>query len=142
MRVRELESRDDLRRAFGVMRELRAHLDEPQYLAYLDEMVEDGYRLFAREDREGGIVALAGIALRTNFYYGRHIWVYDLVTSEGVRSRGHGEALLNHVERLARELDCDVIALSSGLERTEAHRFYEERMGFERASYAFKKNLD
>ncbi|MDQ4142270.1 MAG: GNAT family N-acetyltransferase [Actinomycetota bacterium] len=141
MRIFEITTRDGFECAFPVMRGLRDHLDEKSYFAYLDEMIDQGYRLYAREDAEGRIVALAGVARRTNFYYGRYIWVYDLVTSEGARSAGHGRALLEHLEDLARHEGLDTIALSSGLQRKDAHRFYEERVGFERTSYAFVKRL-
>ncbi len=30
------------------------------------------------------------------------------------------------------------MALSTGLQRTDAHRFYEEKTGAERASYVYK----
>lgn len=138
--VRELTNEDDLRRAFPVLRELRSHMDEDAYIESVQDMVGRGYQLFALED-EGDIVALAGIGEGLNFYYGKYIWVYDLVTSERVRSRGYGQTLLEHIEQLARENGCETVALSSALYRKEAHRFYEERMGYERASYSFVKKL-
>ncbi len=123
------------------MHELRTQLDEREYLALLDEMAPEGYRLFAL--REGGaIVALAGIAVITNLYHGRHVWVYDLVTTAAARSRGHGRHLLSYVEEFARAQGCGVVALSSGMQRTDAHRFYEQRMGYARPSYVFAKQLD
>lgn len=137
----ELTTDEEFRRAYPVMNELRTHfMTVDDYEEQLAVMRTDGYRLFAAE--EGGrYVALAGIALRTNFYYGIYLYVYDLVTSEHDRSRGHGKRLLDHLEALAREAGCQTVALSSGLQRGEAHRFYEEKMGFDRVSYVFKKTL-
>lgn len=140
MELQRLSSQDDLVRSFAVMHELRDHLALDAYLELLRAMMEEGYELWALCDDED-IKALAGIALRTNLYYGRHIWVFDLVTTSGERSKGYGEALLKQIEELGKQRGCDMVALSSGLERVDAHRFYEEKMGYEKVSWAFKKLL-
>ena len=140
MPVLELESNEDLQRAFPVLKELRSHLKEDDSLTTLRKMMEGGYRLFALED-EGTIVALAGISVGLNLYYGPYVWVYDLITAEKARSRGHGQELLSHIERVAEDEGCQTVALSSALFRTDAHRFYEERMGYQRAAYTFVKEL-
>ena len=36
---------------------------------------------------------------------------------------------------------CEVVGLSSGLRRVDAHRFYEERMGYDRAGFVFTKQV-
>lgn len=139
--IEELTTEEDFRRAFPVMNELRTHiLEVSEYERSLAEMRAGGYRMFASTEG-GNIRALAGVALRTNFYYGKFLYVYDLITSEAERSKGHGKRLLDHLEELARAEGCQTIALSSGVQRAEAHRFYEERMGFDRVSYVFKKEL-
>ena len=139
--IMELTSTEDFRRAHPVMNELRTHLmDLDEYEAALGDMRRDGYRLFAAL-ANNEIVALAGIAIRTNFYYGKYLYVYDLVTTESGRSKGFGKALLDAMNELARAENCDTIALSSGFQRTDAHRFYEDKMGYERVSYVFKKEL-
>lgn len=138
--IRELTTEEAWRQAFPVMRELRPHLDEAAYLDYLREMREQGYTLFGLYCGEE-LVAVAGVIRLTNLYYGRHVWVYDLVTREDRRSRGFGEALLRHIHEWARKHGCGVVALSSGLQRARAHRFYEEKMGYEKTSYVFKKTL-
>jgi len=139
--VRELTTSEEFRRAHPVMNELRTHLlDVDGYEAILEEMRRGGYRLFAAVDGDR-YVALAGIAIRTNFYYGRFLYVYDLITSESERSKGHGKLLLDHLEELARADGCQTIALSSGVQRADAHRFYEDKMDYDRVSYVFKKGL-
>lgn len=140
MELHRLTSQDDFTRSFAVMHELRDHLTLDAYLDLLRTMNEEGYELWALCDGDD-IKALAGIAVRTNLYYGRYIWVFDLVTSASERSRGYGEALLKHIERLGQERDCDLVALSSGLQRTDAHRFYQDKMGYEKVSWSFKKVL-
>lgn len=137
----ELTSDEEFRRAYPVMNELRTHFMRVEdYESQLGQMRADGYRLFAVVE-DDAYVALAGIAIRTNFYYGRFLYVYDLITSESVRSRGHGKALLDHLEGLARSEGCQTLALSSGTQRVDAHRFYEDKMGYDRVSYVFKKEL-
>ena len=139
--IRELTTTDEFRAAYPIMHQLRTHLDEASFLRLLDEIRADDYRLFGLWD-EGALVALAGIGLRTTLAHGRHLWVYDLVTDEQRRSRGYGARLLAFLEELAREQGCVSIGLSSGVQRLDAHRFYEEKMNFRRASYVFFKKLE
>lgn len=139
-RLVELKTAQKWRRAYPVMRELRSELSEGEYLEYLELMAADGYRLFALLVGDD-IKALAGIAVRTNLYYRRYLYVYDLITTGSGRSLGYGEELLRHMEDLACSEGCGVIALSSGVQRIDAHRFYEKKMGYGRVSYVFKKDL-
>jgi GNAT superfamily N-acetyltransferase len=141
MKIAELTAEAELRAAWPVMRELRGHLDEEEWLELTGVMAADGYRLLALQEDDGTTLALAGIRVATNLYYGRHVWVYELVTTGGERSRGHGRALLGRVEEIAAAEGCEIVALSSGIQRADAHRFYEDRMGYERVSYTFTKRV-
>ena len=132
--------RDHIDDAWPVMSQLRTHLSPSQFHEVAAEMMDSGYRLFAVR-ADAAIVAVAGVSIGLNLYYGRYMWVYDLVTVEGSRSRGHGRMLLAALERVARTEGCEMIALSSALHRTDAHRFYEGPGGFERVSYTFRKRL-
>ncbi len=140
MIIRELLTDEEFDAAYPVMHELRDHLDESKYLELLTEMRQNGYRMVAVED-DGAIVALAGIATGVNFYYGHYMWVYDLITTEQGRSKGYGLALLFHVEQMARDEGCETLALSSGLQRVGAHRFYEDKAAMEKTGYTFVKQL-
>lgn len=138
--VHELKTEEEWIDAFPVMVQLRTHLTEDSYLGYLREMTVDGYRLFSvLEDDE--VVSLAGVGIQMNMYYGRHVWVYELVTDANHRSEGHGLKLLSFIGDWAEENGCELVALSSGLQREDAHRFYEERAGMERVSYVYKQSL-
>lgn len=140
MEIVELQTEAEFRAAFPLMHELRPHLTPDSFLEITGEMVWDGYRLFGGYE-EGKLVALAGVAICLNLYHGRHLWVYDLVTTASARSRGHGRQMLEWLENLAREEKCERLALCSGVQRTDAHRFYEEKMRYERASYLYVKKL-
>jgi GNAT superfamily N-acetyltransferase len=141
MELVELRSPEEVREGFWLMRQLRDRLSEEQYRERLDAMRPYGFRLLAlRED--GALVALAGLSVRTTFLFGRHLYVDDLVTDEAARSRGYGAKLMAEIEALARREGCGLIALASGLQREEAHHFYEERMGFRRSSFGFTKRLN
>ncbi|OEF98830.1 GNAT family N-acetyltransferase [Vulcanibacillus modesticaldus] len=138
--IKEQKNLEDLIDTFPVMNQLRTDLDKDTYLKYLDEMIKQGYKVFALYN-DGNIMAVAGVIILTNFYYGRHVWVYDLVTHSDYRSNGYGEILLEFIHKWGEENGCKIVALSSGLERKDAHRFYEKKMGYEKPSYVFKKEL-
>lgn len=137
----ELETPDEWRDVFPVMVQLRPHLDEDQFVEYVTRMREEEYRLFALQ-RAGETVALTGVRTATNMYYGYHCFVDELVTDEAHRSQGHGLTLLRFLEEWAAERGCETLALSSGLQRTDAHRFYEEKAAMDRVSYVYTQSLD
>lgn len=141
MEIRELTTEDEFRAAWVIMKELRGHLDEKTFMQRVADMRPSGYRLIAAEEA-GTIVALAGIGKEMNLYYGKYMWVYDLITTEAGRSKGHGLALMRRIEELARDEGCDVVALSSALHRKDAHRFYIDKVGMEKVSYTFVKQLE
>src|SRR3712207_2678987 len=101
----ELRSETELEEAFPVLHELHGGLDGRTYAELLGEMVPNGYRMFAVRDG-GGLAAVAGVQVLTNLYYERHLYVYDLVVAAGARSKGHGAALMEHLERFARGEGC------------------------------------
>lgn len=136
----ELTSKDQWLEAFPVMKQLRTDLTEELYLEMLNEMAQEGYKLFALFN-EGTIVSLAGINLRVNFYNKKHVFINDLVTDKIARSCGYGERLLYHIHEWASENGAEFVALESGLQRTSAHRFYEEKMMYDKWCYSFRKDL-
>ena len=140
MEIVELCSAAQRREALPILRELYLSLDEDRYARLLEEMVADGYRQFAVRHETGELVAVAGAAVHVNLYYGRHLYLYDLVVSEGARSKGYGKLLLDHVEGIARHEGCETTALACGLEREGALRLYERR-GYKKPSYAMRKAL-
>lgn len=139
--IKELHSQKEILEAFPVMNQLRTHLDEKAYLDLVGEAKEkDSYRLFALYD-QGEVVAVTGFKPMITLYYGRFVWVCDLVSDQNKRSSGYGEKLLSYVHEWAKDNGYGSVALSSGLQRTDAHRFYEEKMEYDKVSYVFKKEL-
>ncbi|WP_164670473.1 GNAT family N-acetyltransferase [Virgibacillus doumboii] len=139
--IKELQSQKEILEAFPVMNQLRTHLDETTYLDLVAEAKEkDMYKLVALYN-DGEVVAVTGFKPMITLYYGRFVWVCDLVTDSNHRSKGYGERLLSYVQEWAEENGYESVALSSGLKRTDAHRFYEEKMDYSKVSYVFKKPL-
>lgn len=130
---------DEIARCFPVMRQLRPHLREETFLARVHEQFAEGYQLACLEDH-GEIVAVGGFRIFGLLATGRTLYIDDLVTDEGGRSRGHGKALLAWIEDYARQQGCDTLSLDSGTHRQDAHAFYlRERMRI--TSFHFAKKL-
>ncbi|MBP2078755.1 GNAT family N-acetyltransferase [Oceanobacillus polygoni] len=140
--IKELETQEDIVEAYPVMRELRTHLSKHAYLDLVKEAREkDGYIVVALYEQDD-IVAVVGFKPMITLYYGRFVWVCDLVTSQTKRSKGYGEKLLSYVHEWAKSNKYECVALSSGLQRNDAHRFYERTMNYNKVSYVFKRDLE
>ena len=71
----------DINDCYDVMAELRPHVQREAFLPTVRAMEPDGFRLaFIRED--GRVVAVAGYRVSTNLFYGKHLYVDDLVTAD------------------------------------------------------------
>jgi GNAT superfamily N-acetyltransferase len=140
MQIVELRSAAERKEALLILRELYPSLDQRRYAALLGEMIDDGYRQFAVRNDAEEIVAVAGVGVHVNLYYGRHLYLYDLVVKEDARSQGYGGLLVDYVEGVARREGCETAALACDLEREGALRLYESR-GYQKPSYAMRKAL-
>ncbi|TDB49527.1 GNAT family N-acetyltransferase [Bacillus sp. CBEL-1] len=139
-KIIELINQDQYLEAFPVLKQLRTDLTEESFLELLTQMKQNGYKLFALYD-ENRIIALTGVGLQVNFYNKKYVFVYDLVTDEKHRSKGYGYKLLNFIDRWAKEKGAEFVALESGLQRTNAHRFYEEKLDYTKWCYSFRKSI-
>ena len=136
----EVRRHDDpwLIRAESVHRQLRPQLPA-DYGARMATVLKSGAKmLLAVEDER--VLGVALWRLIENTYEGRRLYVDDLVTDAGDRSQGIGHQMLGWLEARAREEQCNVLALDSGVQRAEAHKFYF-REGMQIAAYSFRKVL-
>ena len=117
------ESDDQISLCFPVMRQLREHLVESEFVETVRRQNRSGYFLAYLAD-EGVAVSAAGYRLIENLVNGNSLYVDDLVTLEDRRSRGYGKALFDWLVERARSEGCDVLVLDSGVQRYHAHRFY------------------
>lgn len=126
--IRIAESDDDIRRCFTVLSQLRPHLAADELVPRVRRMQREGF-LLALLEEDAAVCAVAGYRYLDLLFSGPTLYVDDLVTDAGRRSRGHGAALLGWLQEQARARGCTTLTLDSGVQRTEAHRFYfRERM--------------
>ena len=124
---------------FPVMRQLRSHLDEGEYVERVRRMRAEGYRLAAVVDG-GEVLCVAGFRIVEFLAHGRFLYVDDLVTDDRARSVGSGKLMLDWLAAEARGAGCEKLQLDSGVQRYAAHRFYF-REGMHISSYHFSKAL-
>jgi len=89
---------------------------------------------------QDGTVAVTGFRTGENFAWGRFLYVDDLVTLPTHRSKGYGAELLARLKEYAAKQGCLQLHLDSGIQRKEAHRFYE-REGMAMAGLHFAVNI-
>jgi GNAT superfamily N-acetyltransferase len=140
-RIGIAETPQELRRCFPVMRELRTQItDEESFIERVLRQQKQGYQLAFLES-EGDVRAVAGYRFLESLFSGKNLYVDDLVTRDGDRSRGFGAQLLDWLIEQARADNCESLELDSGVQRFEAHRFYfSKRMSI--SSYHFRVKLD
>lgn len=129
----------EIEKCFPVMSELRPHLEKETFLKLVRDMETEGFKLAFIEENSK-VVAAAGYRIFSSLFMGKNLYVDDLVTSQNVRSKGHGEAMITWLRSLAQESGCNYLHLDSGTQRCQAHKFYF-RQGLTIASYHFSEAL-
>lgn len=140
MQFHFIDTIEQAREVFPLMRQLREHLDEPKYLELITAAkAESNYRMIGLYDHDK-CVGLMGYRVITDLVHGRHLYIDDLVTEESRRSQGIGEKLLAKSKELAAELGCERLRLCTGITNTRGMKFYE-RMGWELRAHAYKTKI-
>lgn len=135
MNIRTATTDSEIIACYPVMRELRPHIVQDQFLSRVRHQEKTGYRL-AFVEASDGLVAVAGFRVGENLAWGRFLYVDDLVTLPSQRSKGFGTHLLSWLREFAGKEGCGQIHLDSGVQRKAAHRFYE-REGLSISSFHF-----
>ncbi len=139
MAIRLADGDDEVRSCYAVMRQLRPHVEEDEFVRRVRVQRDAGYRLATLADG-AGVAAVAGYRIGHNLAWGKYLYVDDLVTDSSRRSQGHGQELLAWLTAAAREANCDQLHLDSGVQRFAAHRFYL-RAGMDITSHHFVIDL-
>jgi GNAT superfamily N-acetyltransferase len=115
--------------AYPVVRELRTHLDEAEFLARTARMADRyGSELYVAFDEAGAVVGAMGMRPLETYNRGWHLHVDDLVTVTAAQGHGVGTALLALADREARSRGMTAVYLDS---RPAAEEFYR-KVGFTR----------
>lgn len=124
--------------AEAVHRQLRPHLPA-DYRRRMEEVFAGGAEM-AVAVHAGQVVGVAVFRVIEKTFTGRELYCDDLVTDEAMRSKGAGKAMIAYMERVGRSRHCDVLALDSGTQRQQAHKFYF-REGLVVGSFHFSKRI-
>jgi GNAT superfamily N-acetyltransferase len=115
---------DEWRSAGPLMVKLRPHLDEAGFVARIWHLQGEGFHVAAVEDESTPVRAVAAYRYLDTLFSGQNLDVDDLVTDPTHRSRGYGRALRAWLQAESRADGCVQLELDSGVQRSEAHRFY------------------
>ncbi len=123
-RVRLANQAAEILRCFCVFKQLRPRTAETEFLEQVRRQHQSGGYTLAFVEEGRRVRSVAGFRVSENFYYGRFLYVDDLVTDEAAQGKGYGSLLFDWLVRHAREQGCRNLALDSGVQRFNAHRFY------------------
>jgi GNAT superfamily N-acetyltransferase len=127
--IKKMESEPEIKATFPVMKQLRSHLNEDQYLTAVNRQGHTGNYHVVAVIEDDNVKCVAGYRVSECLAYGRFLYVDDLVTDENSRSANYGKQLMDWLSEEAKSLGCHQLHLDSGVQRHSAHRFYlRERM--------------
>ncbi len=139
MEIKIAHSDSDILKCFKVIKELRPHLAEENFLSLIKKMMAEGYELAFIEENNKAVAAV-GFRYLQLLYNGTQYYIDDLTTLPESRGRGYAGRLLDFVETLAREKGFNTVTLDSGHQRFDAHRLYLNK-GFKIVAHHFSKTL-
>jgi GNAT superfamily N-acetyltransferase len=118
----EITNTDLLSAAETVHRQLRPHLPQG-YVERMKQVFAGGAEM-AVAVADGKVAGITVFRILEKTHSGRDLYCDDLVTDETRRSTGVGHALMQYMETVCRERQCDTFSLDSGTQRQQAHKFY------------------
>jgi len=122
-----------------VLAELRPHLPLHDFATTVERLSgSTGFKLAYLSD--GDVKAVAGCRTAEWLHSGKYMEIEDLVTASAARSKGYGAQLFHWLVAEARREECRQLRLVSGVQRADAHRFYE-RLGMVYEAKYFSLNL-
>lgn len=127
---------------FAIHKQLRPQTltDLAAYETLLRTMMGENQRVMVAHHGTPPFLGLALFNMHHNTYQNKMLFLEDLVIDEALRGTQVGSAMLQELERFARENGCEQLSLDSGVHRGRAHKFYFTH-GYTANSFHFVKEL-
>lgn len=136
-----LRSDQELKECFPILQELRPHLTFEAFIEIYKQAHESTQYEIVVVKKNNIILALMGYRILSDFVRGRHLYIDDLVTTEGARSQGLGAKLLSYAENIiAPQLNCNSLRLCTGINNERGALFYEKN-NWEKTAFAYTKKI-
>ncbi len=137
--IKKMLSDSDVLATYPVMKQLRAHVGEQEYVERVKRQKSAaGYEVAAVID-DGVVRCVAGYRISECLSWGKFLYVDDLVSDQNARSKNYGKQMMDWLLAEARKHGCQELHLDSGVQRHGAHRFYlRERMDITCYHFAMK----
>jgi GNAT superfamily N-acetyltransferase len=139
MKISLATNEKEILKCWDVMKGLRPHLNENEFVPMVIEMISEGYHLAYIEEDNLAVSAI-GYRFQQFLYNGRHCYIDDLATAPGRTGKGYAGKLIDYVVEVCKRKGLKSITLDSGFNRIDAHRFYLQKR-FEISSLHFSKKI-
>ena len=123
MEILDLTTLEDMLGTYEVLTELYPSLSLEQYREELRFMVQHNYSQIAVLEQQV-FVGVSGLWLGNKLWCGKYLEIDNIVVSEKTRSKGVGKMMVDFIEKKARELGCNMVALDSYTTNFKAHKFF------------------
>jgi len=123
MELRELITKEEMLDNFDLLTEVYPNITPEEYSNELDIMLPHNYGQVGVF--EGNIcIGMTGYWIGSKLWCGKYMELDNVVISQQHRSKGIGEKLFTHMEKMAEERGCNMLALDSYTDNFPAHKFF------------------
>lgn len=110
----------------------------------LDEMISQGFECVGiyknSNESDDELIGMTGLWTLTRLYSGKYLEPDNVYVKEEYRSKGIGDHLINWLEEIAKERNCEVIELNCYIENTKGLNFWKKK-NFKALGYHFIKEI-
>jgi hypothetical protein len=113
MQIRELNLKE-LYSAYDVVKQLRSELSYEEFEDLIYDMRHMEYKMFGILDGEK-LITYAGVAVQTNLYDKRHLYVFDLVSDEKYREKDYTKMMIEYLNDYSKTCMCQKVVFSHSI---------------------------
>ena len=140
MKVTELTSVEEMMATYEVLTELYPSLTREEYVNELTFMIQHNYTQVVVMENEH-CLGVSGVWIGNKLWCGKYLEIDNIIVSEKIRSKGVGKLIVDYLEKKAKSLGCNMMALDSYTTNFKAHKFFYNQ-GFSPKGFHFIHLLD
>ena len=110
MQIREMNLKE-LDKIYEIVKQLRVELSFDEFDDLIYDMRHMEYKMIGLMEGER-LITFAGVAVQTNLYHKRHLYIFELVTDAKERQKGYAKEMLLYLQDYAKMAMCEHLILS------------------------------